>query len=1275
MPIPDQSHINQVRDALWQRSGRASVMIGSGFSRNAQKRRLDAHDPPSWQEVAKAVYEKLYPQANSRESLTLAEASTTSGFLRLAQEYEAVFGRSDLHRFISQVVRDEDFAPGDMHKRLLRLPWRDVFTTNWDTLLEKTCSFVADRAYRVVRNMDEIPLAAQPRVVKLHGSFPAHFPLIFTEEDYRTYPTKFAPFVNTVQQAMMETAFCLIGFSGDDPNFLEWSGWVRDNLGTSAPKIYLAGWLNLSPHRRRMLEDRNVVPIDLARHPNALKWQEDSYHRHATEWILHTLERGRPYDVSEWPKSSSRQHLSVPQELQPVEEIVSEVPKEEPEPGMDLSGNLNVIHTPSRGDEQGSEKTLVQKNLDVWKHNRRLYPGWLVAPNDIRFRLSHYTEVWEEYILCTLPSFPTEEQLYAIRELVWRKEIALEPIDPNLEKLAQKILNEINCQDQTINDVADTSVDWRAIREAWRNVALALVTAARFRFAHDVFKQRLEALEPFRQDHPDINQRIHHEQCLWAIYSLDFEELEKLLRAWQTEGCDPVWMLRKAALLIETNRNDDAIQMLNRALSTIRENPGDGRSVAGPSREGWALWLALPFEREFGEPSKNLIDAPPTSQRWRELAHLKCDARAEMHACAEAIKDGNERKEKQSFDLGVPPNREIYLSNAEHDRQIAVYRAVRLIEVAGLFPAICRSTLELAANNLSVLNPELAARLIIRISDFDENPTLTHVLSRTRVAAMSADQASTLAQICIGVIEHALPRIVGTSRQIGISWIERLRVAIEVLSRLVLRLESNMAEEIFNKALKWYRNDHIAQHAWMAQPIRHILERSFEALPESCRTEHALDLLSAPIVGLDNFVADKSRYPDPGYLLRQKFPPPIRTPDNESRWQEIVSLLVRALHAGDEARKRAARRILNVVFWEQLKEVETSQIAQTLWNEDNTESDNIPGGTDLSDWVFFLLPEPEPNMAEQRFRRKWLSTNNRKPNPDDVLIQVGAAISGLNKHQRSLKFLKEEEGYLVEVIKEWIEIPIPYPIHPLDRAFGSEKIENNRQAIVGLRSILLEIEIPESTAKKLYEKIKNLNESDTPGVELVSGIVKSWPDCLDDIAMLMRTCLASENNNLTYNATGGLYYWLEAATDSTRQLQSPPDDLIREIGVMIATRRKKVLKWALQVAKLVFEEGAQAQKDVICELVLQGLGYLIEELRYDMHSSEEDNVPFLRWNCFRLAQTMAKCGFRDNPTIALWLENAESDPLPEVRHAAISAFAHQGEDRESVDAEPPSNPE
>ena len=109
----------------------------------------------------------------------------------------------------------------------------------------------------------DLATTVAPRIVKLHGSFPSNRPFVVTEEDYRTYPIRFAPFVNTVQQALMESIFLLVGFSGDDPNFLHWCGWVRDHLGPAAPRLYLAGALGLDRPTRLMLEERGVIPIDL----------------------------------------------------------------------------------------------------------------------------------------------------------------------------------------------------------------------------------------------------------------------------------------------------------------------------------------------------------------------------------------------------------------------------------------------------------------------------------------------------------------------------------------------------------------------------------------------------------------------------------------------------------------------------------------------------------------------------------------------------------------------------------------------------------------------------------------------------------------------------------------------------------------------------------------------------------------------------------------------------------------------------------------------------
>ena len=1165
MSIPDQSHINRVRDALWQRSGGgASVMIGSGFSKNATKTRTDAGDPPLWSDVVEEMFHKLYPHKTGR-------TTGMDGHLRIAQEYETAFGRTQLHHFIRQTVRDNDFKPADTHIRLLKMPWRDVFTTNWDTLLEKARISVPERAYGVIRTVDEIPLTSRPRVIKLHGSLPAQFPLICTEEDYRTYPTSFAPFVNTVQQAMMETVFCLIGFSGDDPNFLQWSGWVRDNLGKSAPKIYLAGYLDLSPHRRRVLEDRNVVPVDLAHHPKAGTWPELLHHDYAIDWLLHTLERGRPYDFTRWPAPSEKRHSTVPQEIQPVEEPVSTEP---------------MARTPSPSREDSIEKLAIagRQTLKTWKHNRRMYPGWLAVPANSRHRhfIHQDTEVWEDAILKVLPEFSPAERLNAIYEIVWRREIMLEPISSDLEKSAVEILAEIDCQHQTINGVADSDVDWNGVRQAWRSVTLALVTTARYRFEQKTFDERIDALSPFLHDHPDIAQRIHHEHCLWTAYHLDFRNLESLLKNWQTEGCDPVWMLRKAALLVEVNRVEESIQLLNRMLLAIRENPGDGRSLTGPSREGWALYLVAIFEGRYRlwESEEDQVEPPQSfkewDERWVELTALKCDAFGELKRYEEDITGKPERVKRMPFDLGVQQGKSYASSNAQYNRWVAAHRAVRLYEIAGLATADSH-ILELAAQTLAVRHPELAARLVLRISDYDQDATLTHVFSRTRVAAMPADLARTLAQACKNIIEYAIPRM-ATEPFWPIAAEGRLRVALEVLSRLVLRLEPNTVQDVLSRSLAHYQTEAIARHSWMSGPIRNLLRRSWEALPKEHRAARVFDLLGAPIVGLNIDIPPdfQNGYPDPGEFLDDDCSPPARTADDESHWQQIFSLLVRGLQAGGEPRKRASLRVASKAFQEQLTEAQAPQIAQALWSETYTDSDGLPSETSLRDWVFILLPAPEPKIAEQRFRQKWLTPShkaqNNSPEPADIFWEVGNAIQGLKAHQQRLMLSENDKSYLTDVITRWLDTEIPN--HAIRHVFPLLRQQYQRpifQAIYGLQSILPEINLPESIGDKLYKRVQTLNEAEMPGCLLITGLVKALPDDrVPELTLLIQKGLASENEDVARAATVGLHHWAATSANVNSHIQRPPNVLIHEIGIIITNRRKTSLDAAFADGQVDF---------------------------------------------------------------------------------------------------------
>ena len=214
-----------------------------------------------------------------------------------------------------------------------------------------------------------------------------------------------------------------------------------------------------------------------------------------------------------------RNRQDVPDHLRPVLENDSNAPVKQPDP-IWRREELQI--------EQVTER--VKQVIDVWAQNRGMYPGWLVCPTDREF--SRDTDLWEQNILDVLDHLEKVERLNGIRELMWRREIQLEPITIRLETAARDVLESIDCDKHAAYGVVEARDDWPAIREAWVEVALTLLTDARLDCNQTLFEQRLEALSSFEDDSPDVRHRIHHEKCLWAIYSLNFGTLNELLDRW-----------------------------------------------------------------------------------------------------------------------------------------------------------------------------------------------------------------------------------------------------------------------------------------------------------------------------------------------------------------------------------------------------------------------------------------------------------------------------------------------------------------------------------------------------------------------------------------------------------------------------------------------------------------------------------------------------------------------------------------------------------------------
>jgi len=615
MEFAQQPLVSFIREALWRQkggtsTGRAAVMVGAGFSRNADPASGSSRPFPTWAALTRSLCDRLYPATDhERRAAAVADAAGTSGALRLAQEYEAVFGRFQLDDFVRSAIPDEEHYPGELHSRLLTLPWADVFTTNWDTLLERAQVDVFERSYEVVRIPSQIPSAAVPRIVKLHGSLPAHQPFVLTEEDYRTYPKRFAPFVNLVQQAMMENTFVLVGFSGDDPNFLYWSGWVRDNLAGQAPKIYLVGWLALSPHRRRMLEDRGVVPIDLSELPQGRLWPETMRHRNATEWFLASLEAGRPPRASNWPRL--RTPVAHPPHLWPVSGRASDPLVEEPHPkGFPDDGTVFA-------DE-------LSAAASAWAVNRAAYPGWVIAPNSVRSWVWHGVEAWlSGGLKKRLDPIEPRKRLFVLGEMLWRFDVALvsSSIDDSLHAVLKETLALVDVESRCMAVPGAPAVPLSAIE--WTTVCAGLAELARRarnRGAKDDFERWLALLAAATKGDADGEHTVRYEQCLWSLQALDHPALEGLVDTWSVDGADAMWAVRKAGLLAGIDRLDEARSLFRSALARIRRERRRGEDDhAAMSRESWAMWLALAFSNRWtGGPSVTVL-TPDPFDRWREL--------------------------------------------------------------------------------------------------------------------------------------------------------------------------------------------------------------------------------------------------------------------------------------------------------------------------------------------------------------------------------------------------------------------------------------------------------------------------------------------------------------------------------------------------------------------------------------------------------------------------------------------------------------------------------
>ena len=975
IPADLHPYLNEIAQRLLSRH--AAVMVGSGFSRNASP------DFPNWPQLGDLFYEKLHGET-PRPDNNYLDVPT------LAHEVETALGRPALDRILHDAIPDLAYDPSPLHVQLLKLPWSDVFTTNYDTLLERARSSITSRRYEVVVKPEDLGHSTKPRIVKLHGSFPSDR-LIVTEEDYRHYPDKFAPFVNTVRQALLEHTLCLIGFSSHDSNFLQWIGWIHDKLGyENAPKMYLVGLLRLSQSQKTLLERRNIVPVDMSECPGI-----DDDHYKALERFLDYLQSTRIEDNLEWPTAVGTQE------------------------------SQNGTTEPS---------ALVQ----TWKAQRLSYPGWVIVPEDCRRPLWLNTNRWTRDLPATdsLPGFVGLEFAF---ELTWRMEKCLCPLldtqVPFLEATLDRYLpfvdfdTPLDSLSLSPNHMKARELTRHEIRDMLHHLLLAMIRHYREEGLLDKWGDACRKIENAKTTlSPEHTARFHYERALFALFALNLPDLKTRLSEWPDNDSLSLWNAKKAGLLAEIGQVDEARSILEHALETIRSRLNLTPTTTDyslVSQESFVMFLLFcaqqPWfftsddqQRRQEELRKQL------SERWHALRQYKCDPWNEREVFERALdrppRDRSNVTVRPAFDIGRQVQTHRFW-DWDNDA-LAAYNFLRFCEDVGLPFRIPGHTIatKSAAGALSRIanySPAWAMATLVRIND---EKAVGRIFNRASLAGMDVAFVDNLAALYLKALELAVADIGTGDRFSDFNFgVVLVSVVPEILSRLCCKCSKGVKERLVDFLIGAYQSEQRGNY----RGIRELIKRLLESFPVVQRIELIPRLLDFPILSNLSDI-DEQEYVNPFELLDLKSDSVSVQPTIAD--ETFDQFIEQASSDNPRGRNWALLTLGTLYNLGLLGARRTEQFTNALWSQ--LDDDGLPSGVS-SYYRHAFLTLPHPTEAEPvALFKKYVQKSRFPVQNSAVEIRIGmgeriALCVEICEASKDLEWSDDEAHSIVHRLVEW----------------------------------------------------------------------------------------------------------------------------------------------------------------------------------------------------------------------------------------------------------------
>ena len=1161
-----KAYFSKIAQRLW--SGHATVMVGTGFSRNAKKSDTCKKKFPLWNDLGDVFYQKI----NGK----LPDSQKYLNVLKLADEVQAAFGRPALNQILREEIPDREYEPSSLHEKLLSLPWTDVFTTNYDTLLERAADNITSQRFDVVINNEDLVYSEKPRIIKLHGSFPSERPFIITEEDYRKYPKEYAPFVNTVQQSLLENTLCLVGFSGDDPNFLSWIGWIRDNLGKdNSPKIYLIGILNLSEAQKKLLDNKNIVTLDLSCCVN-----EKNNHQEALNLFLDFLQQeGKVSDSLSWPKDFIKQIFINGKE--------------------DFESKIDGI-------------------IKNWKDARVKYPNWIILPEDRRRLLNgDIEEIRLEY----LSKIETSNAFDFLYEFNWRIERCLIPIYNDYISIYELIIERFNpIKSKSITKEKDTQINSSEQILKWLEIQLSMMRYYREEGYIEKWNLIDEQIKEFQnQLTSELICRLYYERCLFSLFSLKFKDIKSNINEWPVNNSLPFWEAKRAGILAELGDLNEAERILENSLKTIRLQLNlspISNDYSYVSQEAYVMQLSKHVELKklnSGISKSNLnlnLNYVQYNERWNYLQRYKCDPRNEFRLFDIFLnREPNiisEIEYKQNFDIGSVSVTRNYGNLANKDLMTA-YSYLRFVEEIGIpFKSFNTDATIGAIKRISKYSPFWAIATLIRTGDGKIADT---IFNRKSVYKMDLQTIDELIKEYLEILDISFNEIKKESIDKKLSFAKTIAGIIpEILSRLCVRTSFETRIKILDFLKILYQSEQKGYFKNINKCIGRLIttytvEEQYKLIPV---------LLEFPLI-YNTRTSYEDSYVDPLIYLNIKkiIKGGLVYTKSQGVNSNIFDDILSFAKQKDEQRHKAIYRLNILIDLNLLSNNQKNRFGDVLWSQTD-EITGLPKDTDIYNYIFLELPHPKTINPKELFKKYILETQLPLHKENGVSMTSGniPLLLDIIYSKKFIQWENKEICLIFEKLVSWFDSGKEF-LREKDSPsiFGSIQDEFKARFKI-ISEILIGVILPELHFDTNREQVKILeriiNEYEIYGLsnlKLKAASIKFFLESEDKIYERIERQMLSYDKEIISDAIDSLGILLNIGTENEK---SKLVNLLHDVSIQIMCRNKYNLISFINLIMKVFNNNKDLLDVYILKNIRLGIENILEETNIDVKDTAEE---------------------------------------------------------------------